>query len=220
MGRERREAVGATEGGFQAELLVVAEVIAEIPHDRDVGAGVAGDRLPVVADREEAVGGGLADEGLHQARSGRRDILEFVDQDVLEGAPVVALFDVPRGAMDHVVEVDLLVFVERALIGLMYGPEDLQECLGAFAAAGLGGAIGELFVGQARALEVVKEGRCEPDEGTDTALLFKDLEDLLGRDGGRSDAAVGEGLREGAAEGAGLVLVAVGLDQRCTVGSV
>ena len=43
--------IGAAERRFQIDPLVIAEALAEFPHDRDVGAGKPVDCLPIVADR-------------------------------------------------------------------------------------------------------------------------------------------------------------------------
>ena len=205
------ETVGATEGGLEAELLVVAEMLAELPHDRDVGAGVARDGLPVVSDREQAVAGGLPDQGLHETGARRRDVLEFVDEDVSVGAPVLAAFDVGGGAVDHVVEIDEASFVEGGLVGLVDRLEDLEEGLAAFPSPGLLDSSRESGVGQPGALEVVQEGGDEADEGGDPVLFFEDVEDLSGRDRIGFDVMFHKRGGEGALQCSVPMLVAEGL---------
>ena len=140
------EPVGAAEGGFQAKLRGLPEMRLEIPHDRDVRAREARNRLPVVADREEAVAGRLVDQGLQEPRACGRDVLELVDQDVGPLAAVAPLLDQPGGAVDHVVEVDRPVLVKDAAVAFRDRPEDREEGLAPLAGARGGDTDGELLV--------------------------------------------------------------------------
>ena len=174
--RDGGDAIRAPERGSQIDPFVLAEPVTEFPHDGDVRSAEPEYRLPVVPDREQLRPRRAVEQRLQQTRPGRGDVLELVDQDVSEGAPVPAGLHVIRGPADHVVEVDLSRPGQRLLVALEDRPEHRQERLRPAAVIKGTGPPDSLVQGEPAALEVLQEGRQEADERVDPPLVIEQRE--------------------------------------------
>ena len=182
IGGDRGNAVGATERGCEIDALERAEMVPELPHNRDVRAAEPVDRLPVVADREQLGPRRAVEQRLKKPCPGWRDVLEFVNQNVPERAAVTSgLHEIGR-PVDHVVEVDLAGAGKRFLVALEDRLEHRKKRLRPLPVPVSGGAFCDLGKGQPAALEMPQEGRHQLSERIDPPLLLESGKHILARD--------------------------------------
>ena len=153
----------------------------EFPHDGDVRPAEPVDCLPVVPDREQLRPRRAVEQCFQQTCPCRRDVLELVDQDVAERAPVPARLHMLCRPVDHVVEVDLSRLDQRLLVAFEDRPEYRQKRLRPPLVLEGTGPLGNLLQGKPAALEVLQEGRQDADERVDTSLVFENREHPLPR---------------------------------------
>ena len=178
---DRGDAIRTPERGFEVDPFVVAEPVPEFPHDGDVRPAEPVDRLPVVPDRKQLRPRSAVEQCFQQTCPGRRDVLELVDQDVAERAPVAAGLHMLRCPVDHVVEVDLSRLGQRRQVAFEDWPEHREKCRRPPLVVEGTGPLGDLLQGKPAALEVLQEGRQDADERVDPSPVFEDREHPLPR---------------------------------------